>query len=574
MEAHERSTTMASDHHDDTSPASGEMAARLRRQLDDARDAHWENPTRALATAVRAHDAARAVGDAASWSRALTLQGTVALHRGDLPRAFALAGQAEQHAERAEGDTARAELAALKAQLGFFSGFYGQALSEAELAIDLADRSGDLQLRIFARRAACVVFGNAGARDWPQRLDEILRLTVAAGTPWQEAISRNDLAHHRMLEGDLDAAEEQLALAFALAHGLAPDNRFALGILHCTRAELRLVAGLQDEAVADADHAIGLLTVTDEPNPYLLGMTVVVKVRALLALERLDEAVRAGEAVLERLGERLPHPRSLILTSLSTALHEAGRVEEAYAALERSAALERQAFRELADLQRGLERATLETDAARREADALSARNRELRALVRELADAHGELERRTEQLEGLQEQLREQADRDWLTGLHNRRYLARELDRLTGDRPPGPFSLAVVDLDHFKSVNDRFGHDAGDRVLVRVAGLLVGVLRSSDIVVRTGGEEFVILMPFTDANAAIACCERVRRAISHEPWDEVAVGITLTASVGVASAGHDGHLDELTKLADGRLYDAKHGGRDRVVAEPATGGR
>ena len=158
------------------------------------------------------------------------------------------------------------------------------------------------------------------------------------------------------------------------------------------------------------------------------------------------------------------------------------------------------------ELQLSLERATLETTAARRERDALAAKNRQL-------AEAHAELERRANQLEGLQEQLREQAERDWLTGLHNRRYLARELERLTEERLAVPLSLAVLDLDHFKSINDRFGHDTGDQGLVRVAGLLCDVLRTGDIVVRSGGEEFLILMPLTDARAAAACCERIRSA-------------------------------------------------------------
>src|SRR5207237_8445192 len=98
------------------------------------------------------------------------------------------------------------------------------------------------------------------------------------------------------------------------------------------------------------------------------------------------------------------------------------------------------------------------------------------------------------------------------------------------------PLSLAVLDLDHFKSINDRFGHDIGDQVLVRVAGLLCDVLRESDVVVRSGGEEFLVLMPLTDAHAAAACCERLRSAIRDEPWERVADGLTVTASVGGAS--------------------------------------
>ena len=226
----------------------------------------------------------------------------------------------------------------------------------------------------------------------------------------------------------------------------------------------------------------------------------------------------------------MPQARSLILATVAAALREAGRLEEAYDTLARSAELERQAFHELSELRLGLERATLEARAAQRQADVL-----------------------------------REQAERDWLTGLHNRRYLARELERLDAESGAA-CSLAVLDLDHFKAINDRFGHDVGDRVLVRVAALLLDELRQEDVVVRTGGEEFVVLMPQTEPNAARACCERLCEAIRSEPWDRIASGLTLSASVGVATAGDAPHLDELARLADRRLYAAKRAGRDRVV--------
>jgi diguanylate cyclase (GGDEF)-like protein len=255
-------------------------------------------------------------------------------------------------------------------------------------------------------------------------------------------------------------------------------------------------------------------------------------VQALSALGRLDDARRSGEGALSRLGDRVPQARSMILTTIASSLRDAGRIEEAYDALSRGAELEREALRELSQLQLSLERATHEARAARREA-----------------------------------EQLREQADRDWLTGLHNRRFLARELERLGAHGLGGPFSLAIVDLDHFKAINDRFGHDAGDRVLVRVAALLLGGVRQSDVVVRTGGEEFVVLMPATAPNAAAACGERVRAAIRDEPWDWLEPGMTVTASVGVATDADATALDRLAAIADDRLYEAKRAGRDRLVS-------
>jgi diguanylate cyclase (GGDEF)-like protein len=531
-------------------------AIEIRRALDRARAVHYEDHEGALAEAIRAHDAARALGDAGLCCRALTLQAAVMLQRGDLRAAVTLLGQAEPQAEDA-GEDIRAELAAVKAQLNFFAGSYPEALVETEKAIALADAGGTADLRLFVRRYACVVFGNLGVSDWPERLNEVLRLAIEACNLWEEAMSRNDLAHLIMEQGDLAAAEREIEAAFAAAAPLAPRNRFALAVISCTRSEIRLRAGHAEDALFDAQCAGDLLTATGDPNPYLLAMIVVIEVQALLALGRLDEAERVGQRTVDRLGERVPQGRSLILGTVATALREAGRIEQAYDVLARSVELERRAFVEMAEMQR----------AARSESDELAAKNRELEQVVRELDEARATLERRTQQLETLQEQLREQADRDWLTGLHNRRYLAREIGRHAAAPAGGPFSLAVLDLDHFKAINDRFGHRAGDEVLMRVAALLLGELRGQDVVVRTGGEEFVLLMPHTDVRAAASACERVRTTIRGENWGRIVPGMTLTASVGVATAEDAGDLRALTELADQRLYEAKRRGRDRVVA-------
>jgi diguanylate cyclase (GGDEF)-like protein len=284
------------------------------------------------------------------------------------------------------------------------------------------------------------------------------------------------------------------------------------------------------------------------------------QVQARMTLGHFDDAQQAGEAALNWLGEHLPHTRSVILGAVAEALREAGRLEEAYEALFRAAELERQAFTEISELQLSLERAVLQARLARSESDALAIKNRQL-------AEAHAQLETRTQQLETLQEQLRDQAERDWLTGVHNRRFLDRELTQHTAVGFGRLLSVAVVDLDHFKAINDRYGHSTGDQVLVRAAELICDVLRVSDIVVRSGGEEFLALMPLTDVQAALACCERIRQAIREEPWDRLAAGLTLTASIGVTTAEDPTDLDELVRIADDRLYDAKRAGRDCIAA-------
>jgi len=401
-----------------------------------------------------------------------------------------------------------------------------------------------------------MVLGTVGVAGWAEWLQDMLALSIAAGDGWQEAISRNDLACLHQREGRLDEAEAEIARGIAVARQLERRD-FALGVLHSTRADIRLLASRPDAALADAERALTYLSSQSHPNPYVFGVTVRAQVQALSALDRLDDAQMSGEDALDQIGEHLPHARSIVLATLAEALHEAGRIEEAYEVLLRSAAAEREGLQDLADLRVSLERTRLE-------ADVLSAQNAELEALVLRLNEAHAALEQRTTDLEALQEQFREQADRDWLTGLHNRRYLARQLDGVAAS--DGDFSLAVLDLDHFKQVNDAHGHEVGDQVLIRVAGLLLDVVRRSDVVARTGGEEFVLLMPASDADAAQHCCERALEAIRGFDWSSVAPGLAVTASAGIARSGEAIGLDRVASLADRRLYDAKRLGRDRVV--------
>jgi diguanylate cyclase (GGDEF)-like protein len=504
-----------------------EQAAEIGRALADARARYYEDPQAVLAEAVRCHEAARLAGNSGLCARALVLQSFVSLHRGDLRSALSLAVEAERRSESGNDLTARCEVAALRAQLSFFTGSYAEALRHSDLSVELSDKSADVELQIFARRAACLVCGNVGVRNWRERLDELLAMTISSGNRWDEAISRNDLACYHLELGDVAAAEQEIGRALDVAHGLESSNSFVLAVVCTTRADIRLAAGRPADALADAERGIALLIADDEPSPYVLGMAVRAEVQARMALGQVVDAQLAGEGALGWLGDRVPQTRSVILSTLAGALREAGRIEEAYDALERASALERQAFRELSELQLALERARLEA------------------------------------------ELLRDQANRDWLTGLHNRRYLEAELVRLAEDRRRKPVSLAVLDLDHFKSINDRFGHDTGDQVLVRVARLLREALRDADTIVRSGGEEFIFLMPDTDGGAATACSERIRRQIAEEPWGRIVPGLTVTSSVGVACTVDPNEVRALLAAADERLYEAKHAGRDVVVGAP-----
>jgi diguanylate cyclase (GGDEF)-like protein len=173
-----------------------------------------------------------------------------------------------------------------------------------------------------------------------------------------------------------------------------------------------------------------------------------------------------------------------------------------------------------------------------------------------------------TEQVE-LRERLRELATLDALTRLPNRRHLIesaeRELERALRHRRA--LSIVVLDLDHFKRINDRFGHQAGDAVLVEAAARLTRGTRSHDFSGRYGGEEFLMVLPETPPTQAALLAERLRSSFEAEPVSHQGWIIPLTASFGVSGLveGERSTLDELVSQADQALYEAKHRGRNRV---------
>jgi two-component system cell cycle response regulator len=160
----------------------------------------------------------------------------------------------------------------------------------------------------------------------------------------------------------------------------------------------------------------------------------------------------------------------------------------------------------------------------------------------------------------------------DGLTGVYNRRYLMRHLETLLAEaRAAGkPLAVAMIDIDHFKRVNDTFGHAVGDTVLKEVVRRASGNLRTSDTTARYGGEEFCVVMPDTDEAAALLVAERLRERVGGKPIsaDGMAEPLVITVSVGVACLGEGTEtLEALLKASDTALYRAKAEGRNRVIA-------
>jgi two-component system cell cycle response regulator len=160
----------------------------------------------------------------------------------------------------------------------------------------------------------------------------------------------------------------------------------------------------------------------------------------------------------------------------------------------------------------------------------------------------------------------------DQLTGLYNRRYMLNQLEqwRKRSESGGGPVSVVSLDIDHFKAINDRYGHQAGDQVLESFAKRLRQNIRPKDIACRPGGEEFLVIMPETNGEQAQMGAERIRHAIADEPFT---VGVQdaclkVTVSAGVATFLDEGEtVTDLLHRADQALYAAKQAGRNQVIS-------
>jgi diguanylate cyclase (GGDEF)-like protein len=195
------------------------------------------------------------------------------------------------------------------------------------------------------------------------------------------------------------------------------------------------------------------------------------------------------------------------------------------------------------------------------EATALHSSQREARAHALQAAYDATEARR-------ISEELRELAHRDALTGLYNRRYVDDRLPALLTEAATrrAPISLAIVDLDHFKRINDTLSHNTGDTVLRQIGELLAGAATGRTVAARLGGEEFLLILPDVDAGEAQLRCEELRLRIRGHDWSGVTHGLPVTTSIGVTTATGEQTMSDLLEQADERLYTAKRSGRDRVV--------
>ncbi|HEX7479246.1 MAG TPA: diguanylate cyclase [Polyangiales bacterium] len=184
--------------------------------------------------------------------------------------------------------------------------------------------------------------------------------------------------------------------------------------------------------------------------------------------------------------------------------------------------------------------------------------------------NVHLKLRKLQQELLRVNEELLRLTQTDPLTGVKNRRFLMdklqEELDRAR--RYERPLSVAMLDIDHFKHINDTYGHPAGDAALVEIAALFGRTLRGQDTIARFGGEEFVVILPETDGDRAVLAAERLRTALMAHVVTDSGKRLPLTVSGGVVAFPHAliSNAGDFLRLADAALYDAKRSGRNRIT--------
>ena len=439
-----------------------------------------------------------------------------------------------------------------------------EALDEAMLALELAEVAAEPRAICFAVNVVGVVFWMLGQLDRAMQFAEravalarvigdqvdlgrwLINLAGIEAQVWNESQAATademKVAEAHILRA-LTLADE--ARQLAITAGDSWSERLAI----CNLAEYYLSTGQNEAAAALLDGWDGLRG----------GGGIRTRIYYLFARGKLEMAEEAVEAAIETLREcailaaetgdlEIGVPCCL---HLAEALAASGRFEESL-----------QWHREY---HARYVRKSTDTSLIRSRVAAIEYETRQLQARVeteRSRADGLEQMNRALAQEAAL---LMNASMEDVLTGLPNRRGLERALLEIAA-KGSRDYAFAMMDIDHFKRVNDTFSHALGDEVLRQVALLLRITTRESDLVFRYGGEEFVLVMKGSDVLLAAKICRRISQAVRSWSWAQIHPNLQITLSIGVALADEARTPVEVMAVADARLYQAKNAGRDRIV--------
>lgn len=508
--------------------------------------------------------------------------------------------------ENSGSASTRADVLALLGEAWYKLGDHEKALEHLIRGLAFAEVAEDRTIELLIM--SYIGFVHRDQKNWDQAIEVFTRAAGLArkhGVPNVLSASLNELG---MIRFTLGQHQEALALKHE-ALAIARDARIEEAVAYTLNdlGELLSKLGRHLEALEHFGQAEALLGRLGRARE--LSVVQMNRAAGLIVLGNPEEAAELARRVVEK--ARAAGYRDLLWESLETlARAEAvrGVHHEAYEALQEAHQLRGELFEEggarrIAELQvrfdlERKERQIRELESTNAIAALRLSRERLLRYVAvsgllllgvlvflihnryrlslrarRALEAAHDEIHAKNRELHDANDRLARAALHDALTGLLNRRGLMEriELERVRSLRSQKPFSIVLGDLDFFKSINDRHGHQAGDAVLEGVGRLMDGTVRKQDAAARWGGEEFMILLPETAASGALVVAEKLRHRIEEHVFEAKGARIPVTMTFGVAEWDSSLSVDACTKRADEALYAGKHAGRNRVVLAGVT---
>lgn len=538
----------------------------MRALIDRCSQLDREESDQALPVAQAAVQAARALGATAVLVEALERHALVLVNAGLPEQALALVREGCEITRSAALPVLQARLRSLQAELLLDLGQERVALDEGLAALQLADSTGDVSARCDAGLRLGFAYRTLELRDTARELfRQVADLAGATANRYREARALNNMANCDsdrgialraagdeasavpLLQRALPLYQNALTLATAAGeHRLARVVRRNIGMCRSELGEHEAALAVFDEELTRAQQLRS--PIGEEECWRLIGQTRLRQGRHAEAVQALLQARTIAQR--HHRGEQEMTAEGL----LADCFEACGDLVQAFGHLRR---YQRLRDRSLSDANERRARAVafqLETAALESKAEAAHRR-----AELLERSNAH---------LATQAHQLYKASHEDPLTGLPNRRRLEliaeEDLSRRDGSQP---FSVCLIDIDHFKGVNDSYSHLLGDEVLRQLGRLLQQLCRQHDLPVRYGGEEFAVVFARAEVGEAAVACERIRVAVESHSWHDLHPQLKLTVSIGVADNSQSPTLQGLFELVDQRLYAAKRAGRNRVVA-------
>lgn len=514
----------------------------ISRSLDVLDDQRGSDLAAMLEQAVELEEAARAIGNVELALRARLVRADAAERQGQLAEATRIMWQVHDYAT----DHGRQRLLA-RSHLGLSWAFRdigdrASYLEHSVKALEALDDEAPLPMRArYLMRLADALDESGSVLESRVRYEEAERLAVEAGDVVLRMRCLNNWAYGEYTAGDLDLAQRTIdrLLEVSEQHAVPLQSQ-----VWDTLARVQIGQGDHATAVSSARRALeenGDLTTREVTAGAEFLLTLATALRWLGDHDGAQETLDRCREVSDAHGLR---SRTAEVEEEQAEIHAArGDFERAFTAYKRFHALEKELVSEQRDDQARLQQAMFETSEARQAAA-----------------------------------RFRHESLRDPLTQLLNRRHVDQALPGLLVEARARGMHLAaaLIDLDHFKRVNDTFSHAVGDEVLVQVGALIDELadsiaLPGSAFAARLGGEEFLLVVQAPGRDVVMTCIEGLRRAVADRDWSPLTGAVPVTVSIGVATCQDDDTQATILSRADSLMYAAKHAGRNRVSIDPAA---